>query len=90
MEPWKDVEKHLCSTGKPMMSKREAAEALHKLQRGSHRRRTYKEISNVYMCPLCGCHHISSKEHYSEEDKEQKPLIHGEEFSRYISNNENE
>jgi hypothetical protein len=34
-------------------------------------------------------YHCTTKDQYSEEDKEQKPLIHGEEFQQYI-NNENE
>ena len=82
MKEWIDIQRHRCSTGKVLLSKKEATESLHKLQRGTHRRKTYRETSHVYLCPLCGFYHISSKEHY--EDREIKPLIHGNQFEQLI------
>jgi len=82
MDPWVDLERHKCSIGKPMYTKKEAYTNLQYLQNGAHRRRTYRETSYVYMCPLCGFYHLSSKEHY--EDNEEKPLIHGNQFEQLI------
>lgn len=84
---WVDIHKDRCSTGKVKFTKKEGQEALNKMQ--SHGQ-TYRANSSIYNCNLCGKFHLTTKDQYTEEDKEQKPLIHGDEFSRYISNNENE
>jgi hypothetical protein len=83
MYTWKEIWKDRCSTGKVKFTKREGQEALNKMQSNG---KTYRENSSLYNCALCGFFHLTTKDQYSEEDKEQKPLIHGEEFEKLINN----
>ena len=84
---WVDIHKDRCSAGKVKFTKREGQEALNKMQGNG---KTYRENSSIYNCALCGFYHCTTKDQYSEEDKEQKPLIHTSEFSKSLDNNEKE